>query len=251
MRIKMVIGKYSEFIELQARYPRKISNDYMLQGDVQRRLTNGALSFYADDKALFIFEQREGYIKLQFRLIDTSAVLPPHNGSIAAYLAYREGRYPEKAAQWLREQGFSYRKSLLRHYAKELTDGSSYERVEKASADEIYSMVGEYFEPAESDMPPRELFEPSGVYCARAPDGKIIGLVYDMGQTRVVAVSPEARGQGVGRRLYRAYAQERLFENNASVFHEWISPDNTASLAMFRSLGFVPDTAMSDCYAID
>jgi len=244
----MADDRYSEYAELQKKYSRNISNDYMLPAEIQRLFTNDTLSFAADDKALFIFERREGFYKLHFRLIDTTAVLPRFDGPLAAYLAYRRGRYPDAAADWLRSQGFTYAKTLLRHSAKEITGEFSGEKAEKASDNEVYSMIGEYFSEVEADLPPREFFWKSGVYCKRAQDGAILGLVYDVGQTRIVAVSSAARGLGIGRRLYRAYSEEKIHENLSGIFHEWISPDNTASLKMFSSLGFVPDAAMSDCY---
>ena len=244
----MAADRYLEFAELQKEYSRNISNDYILPAEMQRLFSSDTLSFSADEKALFIFERREGFYKLHFRLIDTTAVLPQCDEPLAAYLAYRRGRYPEAAADWLRSQGFTYNKTLLRHSAKEIIGDFPGEKAEKASVDEVYSMIGEYFKEVESDLPPREFFWPSGVYCKRAQDGTMLGLVYDVGQTRIVAVSSAARGQGIGRRLYRAYAEEKIHENMSSIFHEWISPDNTASLRMFSSLGFVPDATMSDCF---
>jgi len=246
----MAADLYAEFAELQKKYPRNIGNDFMLPVDIQDRFMSGTLSFTADDKALFVFERREGFYKLHFRLIDTTAVIPRHDGPLAAYLAYRRGRYPYEAADWLRSQGFTYAKTLLRHSAKVIVGELSDEKLEKASVDEVYSMIGEYFSEVEADLPPREFFWPSGVYCRRARDGSMLGLVYDISQTRIVAVSSAARGQGIGRRLYRAYSEEKARENKSGIFHEWISPDNAASLKMFSSLGFVPDTAMSDCFVL-
>jgi len=246
----MAVDRFAEFTELQNRYPRSISNDFMLPAEIRSRLSGGLLSFSAENKALFMFERREGFVKLHFRLIDSSAVFPPQDVPVAAYLVYRKGRYPDAAADWLRGQGFTYKKTLIRHTANEITDGPSYDRVGNASVDETYSMIGEFFSPAEADLPPREFFDPHGAFCARSPDGRIIGLVYDMGQTRVVAVSPESRGQGIGRRLYRAYAEQKSMGSKGSVFHEWISPDNDASLLMFRALGFFPDATMSECFVL-
>jgi len=241
---------YDDFIELQSRYPRKISNDFMVPAEIKKRIEHDSLSLIADERALFIFERREGFSKLHFRITDTGAGLPPHDGTLAAYLTYRDGRYPKAAADWLQGQNFRYVKTLLRHTAKGITGELSEEDVENAGADDVYSMIGEHFSAVEADLPPRELFETAKTYCKRSPEGKLLGLVYDMGQTRVVAVSKQARGKGLGRRLYMSYATEKIRENNDNVFHEWISPDNTASLSMFRALGFISDTTASDCYIL-
>ena len=241
-------NQYNDFIELQSRYPRTVGNDYLLPLEIRRRLEYGNLSFFADDKALFIFEQREGFRKLHFRLISDDAKLPPCDGTLAAFLTYRKGRYPDKAADWLRSQGFIYKKTLERHTAAGIAGSLSNEGIENASADEVYSMFSEYFDAVEADMPPREMFEPGNSYCARSAEGEPLGILYDMGRTLIVAVSDKARGQGIGRRLYRAFALGKSGGNRNYVFHEWISPDNKASLAMFKSLGFAPDATMSDCY---
>jgi len=244
----IVSSKYDKFLEVESRYPRKISNDYMIPAEMRKRFENGKLSFSADEKALFIYEQREGFDKLLFRIIDTGANLPRRDGILATYLTYREGRYPQAAADWLREQGLEYSKTLQRHTAKKISGNLSAKIVENASVDEVYSMIGKYFSVVEADLPSRELFITSDTYCARSPEGELLGIVYDMGQTRIVAVSDMARGQGIGRRLYLAYALRKTGENKDNVFHEWVSPDNLASQSMFRALGFTPDATMSDCF---
>jgi len=241
-------NEYDDFMKLQSLYPRKNSNDFIMPIDIRRRIEHGMLSYFADEHALVMLEQREGFYKLHFRLVDTAATLPSIRGTLAAYLTYHEGRYPGLAADWLRGQGFVYKKTLLRHTATAITGNLSLEPIEKASSDEVYSMFGEYFSVVEADLPPRSLFEAEDTYCRRSPEGELLGIVYDMGQTRIVAVSPKTRGQGIGRRLYFAYAMKKVRESPDCVFHEWISPDNGSSLSMFRSLGFTRDTIMSDCY---
>jgi len=242
------IIQYNEYIELQSRYPRTVGNDCMLPSEIRKCLEHGKLSAIADERALLILEQREGFRKLHFRLIDENANLPPHDGMLAAYLTYHKERYPGKATDWLRGQGFTYKKTLIRHTAREITGILSNEGVENASADEVYSMFRECFDVVEADLPPRDMFAPENSYCIRSAEGEPLGILYDMGRTLVIAVSQRARGQGIGRRLYRAYASGKAGMNTNHVFHEWISPDNAASLAMFRSLGFAPDATMSDCF---
>ena len=236
---------FDSYVELQKRYPRAVGNDYMLPADLRRGFESGVLTIGADDQALFLFEKREGFTKLHFRLIDSCAAVAPQEEPLAAFLTYREGFFPEAAADWLLGQGFVETKTLRRHSAYSITGELSLDGVERASADEAYAMLGGYFSAVEADLPCRELFE--GALCVRSQDGRPVGMYY-MGRTPVVAVAREARGKGVGRALFRAYAAIKAGEGKKSAFYEWISMDNAASLAMFEGLGFTADDVLSDCY---
>ena len=242
------IGDYEGFLEVQARYSRNISNDFFLPAELRERIENGVLSFSAGEKALFMYEAREGFSKLYFRVEDITAKLPQFDGILAAYLTYRDGRYPDAAADWLRGNGFEYKKTLLRHSAGKITGELTDKGVEKPTPDEVYSMIGRYFSAVEADLPCRGVNEEKGSYCIRAPDGEPMGVFYDMGRSRIVAVSEKARGQGVGKRLFLAYALKKFTENENHVFYTWIAPDNAPSLAMYRSLGFVQDSTKTDCF---
>jgi len=243
-----MIGSLEEFLEIQSRYPRSLSNDFFLPAELRERIEKGVMSIYAGDDALFMFEAREGFHKLYFRVGDPGAELPGYGGILAAYLTYREGRYPEAAADWLRGKGFEYKKTLIRHTAVSITGELSGEGVEKPSPDEVYSMFGRFFSDVEADLPCRAMFDEKSAFCIRAADGEPLGVLYDMGRTRIVAVSERARGQGVGKRLYRAYALEKTSENKNHVFYAWIAPENYSSLAMYGALGFVPDATKTDCF---
>ena len=236
---------YDAYVELQRRYPRTIGNDYLLPADLRRRFIDGVITVFSDNHALYLFERRNGFTKLHFRLIDKSAPLAPRKETLAAFLTYRDNSIPENAAEWLLGQGFIKTKNLQRHTAPKITGDASLDCIEYASPDETYAMLGEYFSAVESDMPCRELF--GSALCVRSHEGELIGVLY-MGQTSVTAVSPKARGQGTGRKLYRAYAAIKARDGKKTAFHEWINPDNAASLAMFRSLGFAADNVFTDCY---
>ena len=274
---------FDSFFKLQKNYPRTVGNDFMMPGDLKQRFSSGLITVSADENALLIFEQRHGFTKLHFRLINKSAALPPlkickstdesineacapsspipyplsptpsrlktaNDGKLAAFLTYREDRYQDIAADWLLRQGFAKTKTVRRHTAAAINCDLPLDDVVNATADEAYAMFGEYFSAVEADMPRPELFE--GAICVRSKDGKPIGALY-MGQTLIVAVSPEARGKGVGRKLYKAYAGIRAREGKKPTFHEWISPDNAASLAMFKKLGFTPDKVMTETYVLE
>ena len=232
---------YEEFALIQKGYPRNIGNDYMMPAEVRKLMNHEKLRCIADEQALFMFEQREGYRKLWFRLRDTNAKLPAKEETVAAYLVYRQDTPPTIAAEWLVSQGFSHAKTLERYTAKGIIGDLSTQGITEATFDETYAMLSEYFSAPEVDMPCRDMFERA--ICARADDGNLLGVLY-MGQTRILAVSPKARGLGIGGKLYRAFAAE----SKNAIFHEWIRPDNTASIAMFRKLGFTKGDIITDLY---
>jgi len=240
------VTDYNAFLALQKRYPRTVSNDYLMPGGLRELAEHGLLSYAADERALFMYERREGFYKLYFRLRGDAAELPPCGQTLAAFLVYREGGPPGAAAEWLTGQGFRFRITLARHVAKGIGGVLSDDGVEDASADETYALLGQHFSAAEADLPCRAQFE--GACCVRSEDGTPVGVLYKGAQTRLEAIRPEARGRGLGRRLYLAYAAGKLRDNPNAVFHEWIRLDNTASLSMFNQFGFVRDGVMTDCY---
>ena len=239
---------FETFMDVQKRYSRKVGNDFLMPNYLKRLFSCGLISVVASDEALFLFEQRYGFSKLYFRLLEKSAILPGFDGKLAAFLTFRDNQSMDIAASWLQSQGFTKTKTIRRYTATAISCDLPYGDVERATSDEAYSFFREYFTEIEADMPCPELFE--GALCVRSEDGRLIGALY-MGQTLVVAVAPEARGQGVGRKLYRAYADVRAIEGRKPVFHEWISPDNTASIAMFKNLGFTPDNVLTETYIKD
>jgi len=260
-----IISNYEEFAELQKKYPRTLTNDYMMPGEVRKLIEHGKLSSIADDRGLFTLVERDGFCKLIFRLQDDSAVLPSIDKPIAVYLVYREGKSPTDAEKWLAAQGFAHSVKLERYVCKTMNNeqltinsvGENFAKnakfqfdksIEIATVDETYSMLYQHFGAEEMDLPPRDMFLDESTYCIRADDGGLLGVIYDMGHTRIIAVSPTARGQGIGGKLYRAYMAQAMRDNKNPIFYEWVRPDNSASIAMFRKLGFERDSLVTDCY---
>ena len=237
---------YDSYAELLKQYPATINNDYFMPDELRRRFESGTVTVAEDSGALYLFEKREGFTKLHFRLqSDTAAITYASNRPLAAYLVYRESRYPETAANWLLKQGFQKTMTLRRHTAAAITGELSLAGTSRADVNEAYAMFGEHFKAAEVDLPCRELYD--GALCIRAKDGALSGVIY-LGQRPAIAVAPEAHGKGLGSKLYRAYAATKVKNGKIPTFHAFISPDNTASLAMFKSLGFAPGDVLSVCY---
>ena len=245
LKTKPVIADFDAYADVEGRYPRTIGNDYMLPSGLRRLFEFGVMTVEADERALFMFERRHGFTKLRFRLLDIAAEIATQEELLATYLTYHENRYPDIAANWLLSQGFIKSHTMQRHSAAKVTGILSTEGVERASAEEAYAELCRHFSFIEADLSCRELFE--GALCVRSSLGKPLGMLY-MGQTLSIAVAAEARGKGVGQRLYRAYAAYMLLNNNKTVFHEWIHPDNIASIKMFSHLGFSADKVFTDCY---
>ncbi|MCL2838409.1 MAG: GNAT family N-acetyltransferase [Oscillospiraceae bacterium] len=260
-----IINNYEEFAELQKKYPRTLTNDYMMPGEIRKFIEHGKLSCIANEGGLFTFIERDGFCKLIFRLRDDSAALPPIDKPLAAYLVYREGKPLSDAENWLAAQGFAHSVKLERYVWKTINNvqctidnyGENFAKnarfqfdksIETATADETYSMLYQHFGAEEMDLPPQDMFSRESTYCVRGDDGSLLGVVYDMGHTRIIAVSPAARGMGIGGKLYRAYMAQVMLDGKNPIFYEWIRPDNSASIAMFRKLGFERDSLVTDCY---
>ncbi|MCL2047008.1 MAG: GNAT family N-acetyltransferase [Oscillospiraceae bacterium] len=240
---------YESFMELEKNYSRKISNDFLLPKDLKKRFDAGVLSVEANDFGLLIYEQRKDFIKLHFRLSDENCMVSHQDTQqpLAAFLTYRHDRYPTQAAAWLEKQGFIKTKTLRRYSTDEITGEISLKGIDFATEEETYALLREFFSPVELDMPFGDLFE--GALCIRSPYGKAVGVIY-MGQTLCVAVDPKHQGQGLGQRLYRGYAYVVVNSGMKSSYHEWISPDNAASIAMFERLGFSADMVYTDSFVL-
>jgi len=198
------------------------------------------------NSALFGFVKREGFYKLVLTAKPSKLEFPETDLPLAIYVPYRAGKPPIELEQWLSEQGFE--RTIKLEKWKTMDNGQwtmdNYMSITHPTADETYEFLFQHFTATEMDLPPREEFNADNAYRVRADGGSLLGVLYDMEHTRVLAVSPEARGLGVGGKLYRAFAER----SGLRQFVEWIRPDNAASIAMFRKLGFEKDTLVTDCW---
>jgi len=248
-----IVSNYDEYAEIQRKYPRSKSNDFLMPAELSKLISFGKLMYYADEKALFTLIKREGFSKLIFRLRDYSATLPPlavsAAASIAAYLVYREGKRPTEDEEWLLSQGFGHRMKLERYTAKTLNGEWSEDGISAATARETYSMFDGLFPAEEMDLPSEDMFTGEAI-CTRQDDGTPSAIIYNLGNTRIMVVDEAERGKGTGSRLYGVYASREMKKSSSTVINEWIKPDNHASIAMCERLGFVKDSLVTDCYTI-
>ncbi|MCL2153120.1 MAG: GNAT family N-acetyltransferase [Oscillospiraceae bacterium] len=294
------ITNYDAYVQTLKEHPRRVSNDYLTPAETRVLIERGKLRYATDGQSLFLFERREGFTKLRFRLASPSAKLPVYEGAdgiepaevgnnredndiIAAYLVYRAGSPPTLAADWLLSQGFNHTMTLERYTTQKIAgivenvrvsgelreisrrlvgisdafpsisdeiggDGGKIRSsgVVEVGAEETYAMLSAYFAAPEMDMPCRDMF--GRALGVRSGDGNLLGILY-IGQTRIVAVSPDARGMGIGGKLYRAFAAQELRLSKNPVFHEWIRPENSSSIAMFSKLGFIKSDAIAQLYS--
>ena len=202
------------------------------------------------------FVKREGFYKLVLLNKPSNLIFPQTELPLAVYVPYRAGKPPTECKEWLKSQGFERLTTLERYICRgDRSLGSSADNTElptnaitTATADETYAFLRQYFTWEEMDLPPRETFEPNDTFCARTNDGSLLGIVYNMGHTRIVATAPEARGQGICGKLYRAFMEPAAQNGKAPTFYEWIKPDNFSSIAMFKKLGFEKDSLVTDCW---
>jgi len=77
-----------------------------------------------------------------------------------------------------------------------------------------------------------------GVFLVTHAKGFALGrVVADEAKLLTLAVSPEARRQGVGSRLVRGFEAQALAEGAATAFLE-VAADNRAARALYRHLGY-------------
>jgi len=205
------------------------------------------------NNALFGFTEREGFYKLVLPVKPSKLTYPTTDMPLAVYVPYRKGKPPIECEEWLQSQGFERLIKLERYICKgeQCSPGDNMElpkNITTAEADEAYAFLNRYFDWIEMDLPPRDMYIEDNSFCVRDDDGSLLGVVYDMGHTRIVAVSPETRGQGLGGKLYRAYMEQAAQDGKTPTFYEWIRPDNFESISMFKKIGFEKDTLITDCW---
>lgn len=85
-----------------------------------------------------------------------------------------------------------------------------------------------------------DLFATPGTFAFSVPDGFILARVAgDEAEILTLAVSPAARGQGLGRALLRAAAGHAQTLGAAKLFLE-VGSDNPAALALYAHQGLAP-----------
>jgi len=235
------LADYATFLELDRQYSRKVGNDYLLPGAVQSLIASGKLSYIALPGGLFLFEQRDNYQKLYFRLMDTALSLPKMDCALVAYTVYKGDPTDGITEAWLTQNGFAVRRTRLRYAADTLNVTPSLNGISHADADEAYPVYRTCFSDLlTADLPCPEQFE--GAYCLRDDAGQVMGVL-SKGQNRHIAVLPAYRGRGVAARLYGGW----MTENHGKI-RVWTDVDNPAANAMYRKLGFLPDGMTARCY---
>jgi ribosomal protein S18 acetylase RimI-like enzyme len=270
---------YNEFLQVANRYGRGIGNDYLLPGYVEKLIRAGYLYYYAGKNALFIYEMRDGYMKLSVRLTDESAELIQPDVSLSV-LTGKKGllnessfrpcpvaqitkencrteqlfsRFPlaaftvnkglpGKADRWLLARGFTLRQERVRYTAAALNVKPSTEPIEVVDAAAAYPIYRECFDMLIADLPMPELFE--GALCLRDEVGKAVGVL-SLGADRHIGVLPEYRGKGAAMRLYAMLA---AYQPQLGTQRLFADVDNPASNGLYRKLGFNADRVILRCY---
>lgn len=76
------------------------------------------------------------------------------------------------------------------------------------------------------------------VFLTAAPGGFALGcLILDEVELLTIATAPEARRQGIGRRLLAAFEAE-AYRRGAQLAHLEVAADNTAALELYLSAGW-------------
>ena len=99
-----------------------------------------------------------------------------------------------------------------------------------------------FSDPWSADSLRGELDNPLAWYCVAERDGRVVGyagmhVILDEAHVMNIAVSPEARRQGVGRRLCGALLAEAVRRRLTMITLE-VRSRNAAAIALYTDLGF-------------
>lgn len=227
------LGSFEQLQELLRRYPRRLSNNYLLPDAAGKLIRLGALSYAAEENGIFLFERREGYVKLFFQLKSHDAELPVTLEPLVSYVVYRD---PEKSAEiggWLIRQGFAVGSERVHLAAERLETAPSLEGIDRASTEEALALFDECFAPFCADLPPPELC--GELLAVRSKTNEAMGIIHT-GNPICIAVRKNARRQGVASRLFSAYAAVQTGSCKL-----WTDSDNDAALSFYHKLGFKAD----------
>jgi GNAT superfamily N-acetyltransferase len=228
-----------ELIRLVNSYSRRISNDYLLPAAYAEMINRGKLSYIADDSGLYLFETRNGYYKLYFRLNET-ATLPEIDGSLVTNTVYKGEPKDSAPEKWLKDNGFVLRLERHRYMAEELLIEP--EKPVITDASEAYPVYNACFDLLTADLPCKDSFE--GALCVRNNANETVGVL-SLGLDRHIAVLPEYRGKGISMRLY---AMLKAHYDSPEKLRVWTDRNNAASNAMYGKLGFKLDGMTARCY---
>jgi GNAT superfamily N-acetyltransferase len=183
-----------------------------------------------------------GYQKLMVLLTKETSALPDSDGPLVSYVTYR-AQEPKALPAWLLAQGFHKAYTQRRITSSNLCCKVAHE-ISFAQEDEVREFFKEYFPPIMADLPMEGMF--GTLIAVRDNTGKPLGILHydDTKMPRIVAVRPEARGQGIASSLFA-----RLNEvKGDKELKGWVRDGNDSAYHLYVGLGFQLDGLCSDVY---
>ncbi|MDR2530097.1 MAG: GNAT family N-acetyltransferase [Oscillospiraceae bacterium] len=226
----------------------RITNNYLMPGQVRRLDALGLLSHIRVEGATFTLEHRDGYQRLYFSSEGEIPDLPDLSHILTTYLTFREA-VDSAAESWLYRQGFKLAHSLIRMSAQQQPLRRVIGEAVRAEESEALKLFASAFEPIEIDLPKSGHGLMESLFAVRDSSGAPMGVLYADGKTlAALAVEPEARGQGIAQSLIAAYVSGA--ESLPGDYRVWVVDSNSPAIRLYSRVGFAPDGLRSNLYVL-
>lgn len=255
MKLKK-IESFSRYEEIVDHYNQKgcWSNDY-IQADAEFLINRGTLFEYCGDSNVFLFVQKDGFLRVYYYVNNPSETLHLTDGEYVTEVLYRgfQGE-PEKQVEYLQLCGFK------RHLTRDLMSaryldfidvvqdtgvkiGDAVSLKEVKWAAELFNSVfdkwsGDFVSPSDYER----LLETNAMLIAKDAQGNLLGAFESSFEKNVnwlkhFAITESARGYGVGRALLNAVIEKGHIDEK-SRYMLWVQRQNEIAVKMYEKKGF-------------
>lgn len=245
------IESYAELSERITRHFRRgvLTNAFLSRSDWENEIAHGTLACCETESALLAFRLRETHRILQFWLHDGFFEQPPEipqNTTLEILHRESDTALANLATQW---QNLGFAPCFTRQRMVSTADSTAtcvpVREALPAEWQDVQTMLRENFSPLTGCLPDEESLQSdiaSGGVLAYVADSTLLGVLHytaDKRRTelRHLCVTQNARGQGVGDALVKAY----LARTNGLTRHVWVRRDYAPAVKIYTNNGFTND----------